>query len=261
MKVLVIGRTSTGKDALRTILEEQHGWKFVHSHTTRPKRTPDENTHVFVTQEYADSVPIEDKVAKTVIGEYEYFTTRKQVEESDAYIIDPIGAYMLLKNMPEEEFQIVYMRPADATTQKEMALKRSDDPESELKIFKKRTSAESAQFDEFEQHLDNQDFALKNCHSYRTFTNTYKLADLEDLATQLEQTRRFYYHLRPIIQDLMNADIMNHDENMNPIMETSDGKRFSEKIDSLMVYLRQNKEMLGDMITCWLQTKPIETKE
>ena len=56
----------------------------------------------------------------------------------------------------------------------------------------------------------------------------------------------------------MNADIMNHDENMNPIMETSDGERFSEKIDSLMVYLRQNKEMLGDMITCWLQMKPID---
>ena len=71
MKVLVIGRTSTGKDALRNILEEKYGWKFVHSHTTRPKRTPTEDTHVFVTKEYADSVPIEDKVAKTVIGEYE----------------------------------------------------------------------------------------------------------------------------------------------------------------------------------------------
>ena len=258
MKVLVIGRTSTGKDTLRNVLEEKYGWKFVHSHTTRPKRTPDEDTHVFVTKEYADSVPIEDKVAKTVIGEYEYFTTRKQVEECDAYIIDPIGAYMLLKNMPEEEFQIVYMRPADANTQKEMALKRSDDPETELQIFKKRTSAESAQFNEFEQHLDNQDFTLSNCHAYRTFTNTYKLSDIEDLAAQLEQNRRFYHHLRPIIQDLMNADIMNHDENMNPIMETSDGERFSEKIDSLMVYLRQNKEMLGDMITCWLQMKPID---
>ncbi len=261
MKVLVIGRTSTGKDALRNILEEKYGWKFVHSHTTRPKRTPTEDTHIFVTKEHADSVPLTDKVARTVIGEYEYFTTRKQVEECDAYIIDPIGAYMLLKNMPEEEFQIVYMRPADATTQKEMALKRSDNPEAELKVFKARTSAESAQFDEFEEHLDNQDFTLSNCHTYRTFTNTYELADLENLATQLEQSRRFYHHLRPIIQDLMDADIMNHDENMNPIMETSDGERFSEKIDSLMVYLRQNKEMLGDMMTCWLQMKPLEDKE
>ena len=258
MKVLVVGRTATGKDALRDILEKQYGWTFVHSHTTRPKRKPDEDTHVFVTKEYADSVPLENKVAQTIIGEYEYFTTRQQVEECDAYIIDPIGAYMLLKNMPEEEFQIVYMRPADVTTQKEMALKRSDDPETELQIFKKRTADEDAQFKEFEEHLDNQDFTLKNCHSYRIFTNTYKLSDIEDLAAQMEQSRRFYHHLRPIIQDLMEANVMNHDDNMNPIMETSDGERFTEKIDSLMTYLRQNKEMLGDMITCWLQTKPIE---
>lgn len=258
MKVLIVGRTATGKDALRSILEQQFNWKFVNSHTTRPQRTENENTHVFVTKEYADAVPPADKVAKTVIGEYEYFTTRKQVEECDAYIIDPIGLYMLLKNMPEEEFQIVYMQPADTVTQKEMALKRSDDPEKELQIFKARTDAENAQFSEFEEHLEKQDFTLPNCHSYRTFTNTYSMKDIEDLAVQLEQTRRVYYHLRPIIRELMDADIMNHDENMNPVLQTTDGEKFSEKTDSLITYLQQNKEMLGDMILHWMHLHPVD---
>ena len=208
MKILIIGRTSTGKDSLKDILTENYGWNFVKSMATRPPRTPDEDTHIFLTPEEAEKIPWENKAAWTQIGEYQYFATKQQIYDADAYIIDPKGAEMLLRNMPNEWFRIVYMKPADPETQMEMAIKRSDTPEKEIEVFNKRVQAEDDQFSEFEEHLANQDFNYPNCNMYIEFSNTYKKKDLEEFAIELEMSRRFDRNIRPIIEALMEADVM-----------------------------------------------------
>ena len=66
MKVLIVGRTASGKDTLREALERKYGWKFVKSYTTRKKRFEAEDTHVVVSQKHADNV--RNKVAVTFVN-------------------------------------------------------------------------------------------------------------------------------------------------------------------------------------------------
>lgn len=209
MKILIVGRTATGKDTLREILQKDYNLKFVCSHTTRPKRTATENTHVFITQEEADKVPIEDKVARTVIDGNEYFTTRKQVEEADAYIIDPNGLKMLIKNMPDTVFEIVYMKASDKELQREMAIKRADDPEAAAKIFESRYNSEAPQFDAFEQELANNTFGNQtNCTSVLTVNNTYDEECLQQTAFDVIRRRTLHRNVIRIVQDLMDLGLL-----------------------------------------------------
>ena len=150
---------------------------------TRPKRYDDEDTHVFISEEQANAIPLEDRVAYTEIGEYQYFATKEQVQESDAYIIDPKGVKVLLEKMPEENFIIVYIRPVDRDIQKLNGTNRVDNTEHESKVFEKRYNAEDAQFTEFEDLLDSyRIYNYKNVKDAIQHVNNYDMDSMEYFA-------------------------------------------------------------------------------
>jgi len=194
MKYLLIGRTASGKDALRRLLEEQYGWTFVKSTTTRPKRSENEDTHLFITKAQAARVPESEKAAKTVIGEFEYFATKSQVEAADAYIIDPKGFEELTANMPNESFRPVYLKPISQERQRAMAVRRASDSVKENLVFDKRTSAEEVQFSRFESAIEK---CLKdgtgltpNSTKPLVFENTYEKIPLMCLAKMLDDEKK-----------------------------------------------------------------------
>ena len=159
MVYLVAGRTGAGKDyfvkKLIEISEAINGKPFVNvkSYSTRPPRTPDEDTHIFISNE--EAADYKDKmVAYTKIGDYEYFATDEQVQAADIYIIDPNGIEELTKNMPDTEFQIVYVRADDDINRRINAVKRAENKIKEEEIFKKRNEAEDEQFTNFEYKID-----------------------------------------------------------------------------------------------------------
>ena len=145
---LIVGRSGAGKDTYAHFLEEQ-GLKGVKSYATRPKRSYDEDTHIFITQEEADKIT--DKVAVTNINGYEYFATKKQVDEADYYIIDPKGIMELTHNYKDLKYKIIYLY-CDKEVRKERAISRGD-AEKEIEIFTKRCNSENAQFNEFEKWI------------------------------------------------------------------------------------------------------------
>lgn len=153
MKVLIVGRTASGKDTLREALERKYGWKFVKSYTTRKKRFEDEDTHLFVSQQQADNV--KNKVAVTFVnngsGWDEYFATEEQVQEADAYIVDPVGMYLLCASMPYEHFVVVYVKPVSTYLQFRHAIKRFDG----FHPYKaaKRILSEDSEFVQFEKYM------------------------------------------------------------------------------------------------------------
>lgn len=147
-RLLVIGRTASGKDTLADALRWELGLTFVKSCTTRPKRTPDEDTHVFLTEAQAGPL-LGGAVAYTRIGDYSYFTTAKQVMEADGYVIDPIGMRMLCRNMPDARFVIAHVH-ADAGQRLRHAVRRGD-AEVEATAFARREAAEDAEFTAFER--------------------------------------------------------------------------------------------------------------
>lgn len=153
MRYLIIGRTASGKDTLANMLCRNHGFSAVKSSTTRPKRDENEDTHVFVTLEEAAAET--DKVAQTTIGDYEYYATRKTVENADIYVIDPDGARELSRNMDDEDFHIVYISVSPETRKEHfisraMAGDENLSKDDALKLFEERDAAEDERFSAFE---------------------------------------------------------------------------------------------------------------
>ena len=194
MKYLIAGRTGRGKDYLKGLLEEKHGWNFVLSATTREPRYDGEDTHVFLTHEQADAIPTSEKVAVTLIdngGERpdEYFATRKQVSEADGYIIDPKGISMLLKNMPDEQFRIVYVQ-ANEKQARQKAIERAGGNQAAGRIFDARTADEDRQFLKFEREIACHKGLPPNCKGVIVIDNDYSNTVMEKAAQKVTDMKK-----------------------------------------------------------------------
>lgn len=120
--LLILGRTGSGKDTYAGFLEAM-GLKGVKSYTTRPKRTEDEDTHIFITKE--EAALFKNRVATTEINGYEYFATKEQIDDADYYIIDPAGVTYMLNKYPDINYKLIYIY-AERGTRLERAVKRGN---------------------------------------------------------------------------------------------------------------------------------------
>lgn len=159
MKLLIVGRTATGKDTLRESLEKFAHMTFVKSYATRPKRYPAEDTHIFITKDQANEIMKTDTViARTTIADNDYFATKSQVEDADGYIIDPIGIYELIDRMPTTDFLILYLMPnkdyKDIYIERELAKNVKTKAEI-IKELDKRMTSEDKIFTEFDKNIDS----------------------------------------------------------------------------------------------------------
>lgn len=189
-KYLIVGRSGSGKDTLAKELEK-HGLTQLTSYTTREPRTKNDNSHIFITKEEASTIT--DRAAETVINGHEYFTTFDQVEDSDIYIIDPIGVYRLVKKMTHLDFIIIYITPGSKKLQKEYAIKRGDDPEKEKQIFEARILDEAGQFEDFENRINNRVDLGSNVLATFKFINNYNEEELREYANHLENLISEYF--------------------------------------------------------------------
>lgn len=263
MKLLVAGRSGTGKDYLKEILERNYGWKFVLSHTTRKPRFEGENTHVFITREEAAAIPPEEKVATTLLnnGEdepNEYFTTRQQVEECDAYIIDPNGIDVLLKNMPDEVFEIVYIQAESKEKQKEIAIARAQGDTKAEDIFEKRYASEDEQFTRFETSIEDKTFGAENCKVVIPFTNDYEEDSMKQLAFDLNARRNLHTKLGKIVADLKATNGFYLDDNDNILVamkyDESDEIKYVPQTDKQYVQsVLGSTEGFAMTVTNWLR--------
>lgn len=92
---------------------------MLNSYTTRPKRTPDEVGHTFVsTEEFNKLVNL---VGYTKFNGYEYCATQEQVNNSDVYVIDPAGVEYFLKTYcGDRRFEIVYIYASESCCYRRM---------------------------------------------------------------------------------------------------------------------------------------------
>ena len=109
-KILLVGESGSGKNTVQDNLERLFGCVPLLSYTTRPKRTPDENTHTFVTmEEFEQIIKNETVVAFTNFDGNLYCATDKQLEQSDVYIIDIVGLQTLFKLKREKAIDIPFV--------------------------------------------------------------------------------------------------------------------------------------------------------
>jgi guanylate kinase len=141
--VLLVGESSSGKDSLATMLEHD-GFKILKSYTTRPRRQNEGDTHIFIKPEEVEQYKNEF-VAYTKIGKFEYFSTMKQLLESDIYIIDPKGVKYLKSKINNIKIITIYINvPEEERLDRALHIRKDNKEEVD-----KRFKAEKDQFDEF----------------------------------------------------------------------------------------------------------------
>ena len=144
--ILLVGKTSSGKDTIARYIKDAYGISQVISYTTRPKR-PSETygvEHFFVSKDEMQKIlTTQDILAYTKFNDTEYCATAQQLEGSDrVYIIDPHGIEELQKKCLD---MITIYVDLDEHTILDRATKRGDI----LDTVKTRLRNEREQFDNF----------------------------------------------------------------------------------------------------------------
>lgn len=157
---LIIGRSGTGKSTIEKKLCNTYNVKTIKSYTTRPPRSKDDDTHIFIKDEEYDD--FEPKIATTTINGIRYFATLDQFNESKIYVIDPKGLYELIKNMPDKQFNLLYLNISKEQHKAQLKNRRKCSDETK-ESQTKRLDSENEQFSEFEKKLKNKEFP-ENLH-------------------------------------------------------------------------------------------------
>lgn len=93
----VIGQSGSGKTTIVTELCNKYGFKQTDSYCTRPKRSENEQGHIFVNQEAFDKLKPYIVAYKHFNG-FDYGVTKQQIDNCDLYVVDYDGLCYLKKH-------------------------------------------------------------------------------------------------------------------------------------------------------------------
>ena len=172
----VLGKTASGKDSLVNKLCERTGLRQVISYTTRPRRDNEGKTHIFVDESDYEQMYQDGVIAAfTQIGQYKYWTTIDQLENTDVYIIDYTGVQTLRElNLPNIRLVSVYINVPDDIRADRALNKRKDD---KLK-FRQRDIAERSQFRDMLKNADF-DYSISNIDFAKAYSILRWISEVE----------------------------------------------------------------------------------
>jgi guanylate kinase len=136
-KLIILGKSASGKDTLRKMLSEK-GFKISISHTTRPQRSNeiDGADYHFVTLEKFEALERElFFIESEKFRDWKYGRSREAVEMADLLILTASGVSNLLKHFDRENFYIVEtVCPSDKRMERS-ALRGDDRAEIERRFI------------------------------------------------------------------------------------------------------------------------------
>jgi guanylate kinase len=95
--ICIVGESGSGKSTLAEYIESNFGVSIIQSYTTRPRRTPDETGHTFVSDAEFDAFNKDDMIAFTEFGGRRYCCLHSDVKEENTYVIDEVGLRYLVE--------------------------------------------------------------------------------------------------------------------------------------------------------------------
>lgn len=143
MKIILVGETAVGKDTIANELCKRYGYKLAKSHTTRPKRKNEGETHYFISEEEYAKYNSEESLAETEVNGYHYFLHPSEVEESDIIIVEPYGLDALIDYFEHDVFLVVQIKANEKDRKKAYKKRKSNIS------FAERTDAERERFENF----------------------------------------------------------------------------------------------------------------
>ena len=204
-KVLLVGKSGSGKNTVQDYLVRKYGLKPLLSYTTRERRFPEENTHTFITlQEYEDFNPV-DFIAYTFYNGNHYFATKKQFEEADIYIIDLDGAEYISKlNLGlETPYVVIYLDVPEEIRRQRMEARNDDET-----AIEERLQYDADAFREINRWCN---YSIQNLDSEETATSIAKMIGVAKYDhSELDAEREIVCKLSQI-QTLLRAIAPNMD--------------------------------------------------
>lgn len=126
--ILLVGPSGSGKSTVASMLEMRNGWRQLISYTTRPRRSPEESSHTFISEE--DFMRLKDLMAYTEYNGYRYGATRQQIEDSDVYVVDIPGVESLVQNYKGNKRLVAFCMPLQESQARERMANRGDSQEA-----------------------------------------------------------------------------------------------------------------------------------
>lgn len=254
MKILIVGRTGSGKSHFANLLK-QKGFKVAKSYTTRPKRTEDESTYQFITEK--EAAKITNKIAPTTHNGYQYFLTQEEIDKSDAIIVDPKGVRDIT-NKSDTAYHVIYIT-ADENIRKEHAINRADNKEEAENIFNKQSVNENDMFLEFENIITNKnavDNPYHNISEGLIIENTHENNIFDKYINEITDALNLHKTVESIVQMCANEGVIDTTKNKNEIIiyEKLKGAEVESTItiDQLSELLLRNQNLMGRFIMHWL---------
>lgn len=105
----IVAESGSGKTMVADYLEELIGIPMIRSWTDRPKRTPDETGHTFVSKKVFDTFDEDRMIAYTEWEGYRYCCHHADVKDVNTYVIDEFGL-QYLKDSFSDRYRIVSIR-------------------------------------------------------------------------------------------------------------------------------------------------------
>ena len=169
----IMGETASGKDTLTKKLCEDTGMKAIVSYTTRPRRTNEGDTHIFVDDSVYEQMK-DNLAAYTEINGFRYWTTIEQIYDNDIYIIDPNGLETL-ENLGIEDIDLcsIYIN-VPLEVRLERALYRGDS----LEDFFSRNKSEMRQFIQMKA-AGGFDYAISNLNEDKAYAVLKYIVEVE----------------------------------------------------------------------------------
>ena len=146
--ILLIGKSGSGKSTVAKHLSHIYGLRVLESYTTRPRREPNEEGHIFVTKE--EYTTLQNKVAETYFDDNYYCATKEQIDNADIYIIDPDGYFTLQKNYKSDRRIIpIYLKVSSIKCYHRMIARGDTEEQASTRIKHDR-----ARFGEILSYID-----------------------------------------------------------------------------------------------------------
>lgn len=202
MKIIIAGRTQTGKTYLARRIAELTGMKVLKTCTTRPKRFPDEDTYHFYTEDEYKAIPSDEKFTETTgLDGFARWTTKSDILEADIAILDieGIAPVCRLWRVNGSEVLIIYVQ-TNEDLRRYIALKETSiAPED----YENRCTSEDEQFRRIETEM----------------SKTHPFGSSMDTVWKNNMTESAMEHILTYVQRRIKDDVM--DDNA--------GTRFEER--------------------------------
>lgn len=169
--LLLIGPSGSGKTTIANRLEEKYGLTQIRSYTTRPKRSEDEDSHTFITEE--EFMILKNLMAYTEYNGYRYCATLRQIEDCDIYVVDVPGVRTLMENYKGNKKIIAVCLKVD----EQVALDRMEQRGDSMFQRYQRLKTDDKEFDGYIAHVACE---VGPEHTYIVDNNTNNIDDSVD---------------------------------------------------------------------------------